>query len=75
MRQGSGQYLVTFPKIGSLEDHVQVTAFGKGESYCGLQALWSTMLGGDVLVRNVICFDGLGNIAKSDSFTAYTSRF
>ncbi|MBP2322998.1 hypothetical protein JOF56_003383 [Kibdelosporangium banguiense] len=70
---GPGQYLVTFPKVGMLEDHVQVTAFGKGSEHCGLEDLWGTS-GGNAVVRNVNCFDEFGKRAKSDSFVAYTSR-
>lgn len=70
---GAGQYYVVFPKIGLPEDHVQVTAFGTGSEYCGLQTLWNDWLG-DAHVRNVICFDALGSLAKSESFVAFTSR-
>jgi hypothetical protein len=70
---GSGQYYVIFPKIGLPEDHAQVTAFGKGPEYCGLQTLWVDWLD-DAHVRNVICFDDLGALAKTESFVAFTSR-
>nr|WP_052479091.1 hypothetical protein [Kibdelosporangium sp. MJ126-NF4]CEL21926.1 hypothetical protein [Kibdelosporangium sp. MJ126-NF4]CTQ92706.1 hypothetical protein [Kibdelosporangium sp. MJ126-NF4] len=71
---GAGQYLVTFPKVGMKEDHVQVTAIGKGPDYCGLSNLWFTFDNGGV-VRNVECYDATGVLAKNDSFVAYTSRF
>lgn len=70
---GPGQYLVTFPKIGLKEDHVQVTAYGPGPDYCVLSNLWFTSTS-DGLVRNVECYNAAGSLAKNDSFVAYTSR-
>lgn len=71
---GSGQYYVVLPEVGVRENHVQVTAFGDGPAYCGLQTLWTEDFFGNAHVRNVICFDELGDLAKTDSFMAYTSR-
>jgi hypothetical protein len=70
---GTGQYLVTFPEVGLREDHMQVTAIGKGPAYCGLSGLWFTF-GGDAGIRNVHCYDEFGNLVKHESFLAYTSR-
>jgi hypothetical protein len=71
---GPGLYEVVMPHIGIRANHAQVTAFGKGPAYCGLQTLWTEDFFGNARIRNVICFSGAGPLAKSDSFLAYTSQ-
>lgn len=73
MVSGVGQYLVTFPRVGIRETHVQATAAGGTPDYCNLQEVWA-VLGPDVLVRNVICFDAAGAQAPNRFFVTYTSR-
>lgn len=71
---GVGQYLVRFGAVGVAETHVQVTGSGHGPDYCGLQEVWK-LIGGDAVVRNVICFDGVtGARADNRFFVSYTSR-
>jgi hypothetical protein len=80
---GGGIRLVTFPAIGLLRDHVQVTAYGPTPAFpgplsgwCDLLAPWATASGGNVLVRDVICFDGTtGAVAPQEFFVTYTSEF
>ncbi|MCE7006213.1 hypothetical protein LWC34_25730 [Kibdelosporangium philippinense] len=69
---GTGQYLVTFKTIGLHEDHMQVTAFGKGPAYCILGNVWFSH--GDSTIRNVECYDEFGTLTKHEPFVAYTSR-
>ncbi|MFC0109750.1 hypothetical protein [Kibdelosporangium aridum] len=71
---GGGQYLVTFKTIGMHEDHMQVTAFGKGPAYCVLGDVWFNSFFGDATIRNVECYDQLGALIKHEPFVAYTSR-
>lgn len=68
-----GQYLVVFRCVAIRESHVQVTAFGPSPDYCGLQSVWSYQ-GPDVLVRNVICWNGAGALANNRFFVTYASR-
>lgn len=70
---GVGLRLVIFPSVGTLEDHVQVTAVGPGSQWCGLNTIWGTF-GGDAVVRDVICFDG-AVLSDQPSLVTYTSRF
>lgn len=71
---GVGQRLVQFDAVGLAETHVQVTGFGNNPDYCGLQEVWK-LIGGNAVVRNVICFDGItGARADNDFFVSYTSR-
>lgn len=55
-----GLSLVRFPMLAVLPDDVQVTAAGTGSEFCGLDAPW-THIGSDTVVRNVNCFDNIGN--------------
>ncbi|WP_326825005.1 hypothetical protein [Streptosporangium sp. NBC_01756] len=70
---GLGQRLVTFPKVGVLQDHVQVTAYGTGPEFCNLVTLWNTS-GNVAIVRNVVCYNG-GTRVDQPSLSTYTSAF
>jgi len=70
---GLGQRLVTFPKVGILQDQVQVTAYGPGPEFCNLQTTWGTF-GGTAIVRNVVCYDA-GTRVDRASLVTYTSAF
>jgi hypothetical protein len=74
MPAGVGLRLVTFPRVGVLPDHVQVTAVGPGPEWCGLLTIWGTF-GGDAVVRDVICFDVVGAPSGQRSLVSYTSAF
>jgi hypothetical protein len=71
---GAGLRLVTFPKIGLDQSHVQVTAFSSGGEFCNLLAPWA-IIGGDAVVRDVACYTGAGARINTRSFVTYTSRF
>jgi hypothetical protein len=72
---GAGLRLVTFPGVGALQDHVQVTAFGPAPGWCGLLTIWGTS-GGNAVVRDVACFDGATGLPLTQqSLVTYTSRF
>lgn len=68
-----GQYLVVFGCVAVRESHVQVTAHGATPDYCNLQAPWAYN-GPDVIVRNVICWNGAGALASNRFFVTYASR-
>ncbi|GAA1506169.1 hypothetical protein GCM10009677_43220 [Sphaerisporangium rubeum] len=68
---GPGQRMVTFHKIGVLQDNVQVTAYGPGPEFCNLVTVWGTW-GMEVTVRNVICYSGTTRVDQP-SMVAYTS--
>ena len=71
---GPGLRLVTFPRIGLDQSHVQVTANGGGPEFCNLQSPWG-IFGGDAVVRNVACYNAFGAAVNHRSFVSYTSRF
>ena len=66
---GAGLWLVQFPRLGTLPDDVQVTAFGPGAEFCGMLTPW-THLGADTVVRDVNCFLPSGAPAPGAGFTA-----
>lgn len=51
--------LVTFPALAMLPDDIQVTAYGPGSDFCGLNFPW-THAGSDTFVRDVNCFTNAG---------------
>jgi len=51
--------LVTFPKLAMLPDDIQVTGYGPGSDFCGLNNPW-THVGADTVVRDVNCFTNAG---------------
>lgn len=51
--------LVTFPRIGALPDDIQVTGYGPGSDFCGMNVAW-THAGTDTIVRDVNCFTNTG---------------
>ncbi|MEV4092086.1 class I SAM-dependent methyltransferase [Streptosporangium saharense] len=61
---GAGLRLVTFPQVGGLLDHVQVTAYGPGPEYCNLLTPWNTGALA-VTVRDVACYNGLARTAQA----------
>jgi hypothetical protein len=65
--------LVRFPRVGSLPDAVLVTAFSTVARVCNLLTVWGTF-GGNVLVRDVVCYQPSGPMAPTRSFTTYTSK-
>jgi hypothetical protein len=70
---GPGLSYVEFHKVGYKEDHIQVTGYRSGSSYCNLQNLWG-MSGTVVLVRNVICWSATGTPVTPSFFITYSSR-
>ncbi|MGV9778095.1 hypothetical protein [Streptosporangium sp. NPDC003464] len=70
---GTGQRLVTFPTVGVLPDHVQVTAYGPGPEFCNLVSLWNTS-SNTAIVRNVVCYNATTRVDRP-SLTTYTSAF
>jgi hypothetical protein len=78
---GAGLRFITFPAIGQLRDHVQVTAYGPTPAFpgslsgfCGLLTLWTTA-NGNAFVRDVVCFNGLtGARLTQESLVTYTSE-
>ncbi|GAA3821666.1 hypothetical protein GCM10022226_47440 [Sphaerisporangium flaviroseum] len=68
-----GQRLMTFHKVGVLEDDVQVTAFGPGPEFCNLVTLWATW-GNEVIVRNVICYNGVTRVNQPSMVTYVSAR-
>lgn len=71
---GPGLRLVTFPRIGLDQSHVQVTANGVGPEFCNLLAPWA-VFGGDAVVRDVACYTPAGAPVNQPSFVTYASRF
>ncbi|GAA3133372.1 hypothetical protein [Streptosporangium carneum] len=63
---------VTFPKVGYLRDHVQVTAFGPGPEYCNLLKVWATPPN-DAVVGGVKCYNALA-LTPQRFFASYTSE-
>ncbi|GII83893.1 hypothetical protein Ssi03_18830 [Sphaerisporangium siamense] len=70
---GTGLRLVTFHKVGVLQDDVQATAYGPGPEYCNLLAVWATF-GNEALVRDVACYNGVTRVDRQ-SFVTYVSAF
>jgi hypothetical protein len=67
----AGRYLVTFPQLGQVETHAQVSAHGAGSNYCNLTQPWSYAVDAPV---DVICFDNAGTVTPHDFLVAFTSR-
>jgi hypothetical protein len=70
---GTGLSMVTFTSIGVHPDTVQVTAFGNGSEFCGLNTPWGVSGGGDALVRDVNCFSNTGMPLNAGFFISYNS--
>ncbi|GAA0907668.1 hypothetical protein GCM10009557_82480 [Virgisporangium ochraceum] len=70
---GVGQNMVTFTGLGVRETHAQTTAVGGKPDYCSIQDVWRN-IGGNGVVRNVICFDDTGAQAPNPAFVTFTSR-
>lgn len=68
---GTGMRLVTFPGVGVLPNHVQVTAYGPGPEYCNLLTLWNTYMT-TVSVRDVVCYSAT-TMVNQPSLVSYTS--
>ena len=68
---GTGLRLVTFHKVGVLQDDVQVTAFGPGPEFCNLISLWGTV-SGDAVVRDIACYNA-GVRVNQPSLSTYVS--
>jgi hypothetical protein len=74
LKAGTGQSLVTFPRVGVLPDTVLVTGWQIGAGFCNLNSLWSTGSAGPVvLVRDVTCYDASGVNVNNKSLVSYTS--
>jgi hypothetical protein len=69
---GGGLFLVTFPAIALVPDNVQVTAYGPGSEFCGLNVAWAR-IGHDVKVRDVNCFDTFGNPVNTRFLISYNA--
>jgi hypothetical protein len=69
----TGRYVVRFPGVGRLPDHVQVTPYGDINRYCTVNQ-WSSAWGswGDALVY-VDCYDSVGQLTDSAFDVAYLS--
>ncbi|MEV7007245.1 hypothetical protein [Streptosporangium sp. NPDC051022] len=63
---------VTFPKIGYLRDHVQVTGFGSGPEYCNILKVWTTPPN-DAVVSGIKCYNGVA-VTPYRFFASYTSE-
>lgn len=70
---GAGLVYVQFPRVGPRPDNVQVTAFGNGSEFCGLQYPWITSAGITHL-RNVNCWTNAGLPANVGFLASYSSR-
>ncbi len=70
---GVGFRLVTFHKVGVLQDDVQVTAFGPGPEYCNLLTLWNTS-GSEAFVRDIVCYSAVTPL-NHPSMSTYVSAF
>jgi len=64
--------LVTFPKIGATPDDIQVTAFGQGSDFCGMNFPW-THSGFDTVVHDVNCFTNAGAPSTAGSLISDNS--
>jgi len=71
---GVGLSLVTFKAIGVTPDDVQVTAFGGGSQFCGLNTAWAH-IGGGAVVRDVNCFTNAGAPINTGFLISHSSRF
>ena len=56
---GLGLSIVQFQSLARLPDNIDVTAFGSGSEFCGLNTPW-THTATDTIVRDVNCFDTTG---------------
>lgn len=72
-RAGGGLWLVRFPRVGSLPNTVLVSAFAPVARICNLNTVWGTF-GGDVVVRDVACYQPSGLMAPTKSFITDTSK-
>jgi hypothetical protein len=76
-RSGTGEWLVTFPKVGLLPNTVFVTAAAGVARVCNLNTVWATMLAptgpGTVTIRDVVCYLVNGSMVPADSFITYTT--
>lgn len=71
---GSGApFTITMPSVAVPSDTAQVTAYGSGSEYCGLQTPWTRTSGAVRLY--VACFGPGGAPVKTPFFVAYTSAF
>ena len=70
---GLGLRLVTFHKVGVLQDNVQVTAYGPGPEYCNLISIWATYAN-DAIVRDIACYNALTKL-NYRSMSTYVSAF
>ncbi|WP_214318195.1 hypothetical protein [Nonomuraea sediminis] len=68
---GTGLRLVTFPKVGTLPDNVQVTAYGPGPEYCNLLTVWTTSAS-MAYVRDVACYTAVTRLDTA-SLVTYAS--
>ena len=70
---GPGLTMVRFPAIGIRPDDVQVTAFGPGPEYCGMNTPWA-VFGNDAVVRDVNCWTPAATPVNTGFFTTYASQ-
>jgi hypothetical protein len=65
---------VTFPRVGVLQNTVQVSSFKVGPGFCNLNTTWATVpSSATVIVRDVVCWTAAGLMKPSASFVTYTS--
>ena len=63
---------MTFPKLAVLPDDIQVTAYGPGSDFCGLNFAWAHV-GADTVVRDVNCFTNAGAPSATGFFVSDNS--
>jgi hypothetical protein len=68
-----GISLVKFPHVGLLPNTVFVTAVSGAARICNLNDVWATAAG-DVIVRDVVCWNPAGSMTPTRSFVSYASR-
>jgi hypothetical protein len=70
---GLGEWLVNLPRVGVLPNTVFVTAAAPVARVCNLNTVWATS-GGNVIVRDVVCYQPSGPAAPTNFFLTYTSK-
>lgn len=73
MPNGSA-YLVRFPQIAAVPDHLQVVSYGTTAVYCTLTMPW-VFEGTTVIQRNVECYNVNAQPAPSGFFASYASWY
>lgn len=71
---GGGFSLITFPRVAALPSTVLVSPFKSQAGFCNLNTLWAAAATtGNVIVRDVVCWDDGGHRKPTASFVTYTA--